>query len=175
MFNDPKSGEELEDRLFFEPVVELVQHKGASECRFDRMAGIGVGTSDELCDFEQIAADNLSMLGSVEGEVRTERARPVPVGEFAPRNMVRNALKDGLALEQRSGINPFSRWQVFVVGLVKDDHHLFRHTFKKSAHFRVRQEITGRIIRVGNPDNSRIRPNGGTHGIQIVAVIFGRR
>ena len=30
MFNDPQSDQELEDRLFFEPVVELVQHKGAS-------------------------------------------------------------------------------------------------------------------------------------------------
>ena len=31
-----------------------------------------------------------------------------PVDEFAPRNMVRNALKDGLALGQSTGTNPFA-------------------------------------------------------------------
>jgi hypothetical protein len=107
MFRDPASREELENRLFFEPVVELVQHKGASECRYDRLRGMGLDTVDEQCDFEQIAADNLNMLGSVHGKVRTERANPVPLEEFARRNMVRNALKDGLLLEDKLGANPF--------------------------------------------------------------------
>ena len=83
MFRDPQSEQELEDRLFFEPVVELVQHKGASECRYDRLRGLGLDTTDEACDFEQIAADNLNMLGSVHGEVRTERANEVPLEKFA--------------------------------------------------------------------------------------------
>ena len=108
MFRDPETPQEATDRLFFEPVVELTQHKGASECRFDRGAGRGVGTEDEQCDFEQVVADNLSMLGSVHGEIRTEDAAPVPVDAFAQRNMVRNALKDGLALGQKTGTNPFS-------------------------------------------------------------------
>jgi hypothetical protein len=87
--------------------MELTQHKAASECRFDRLAGRGLFTEDELCDFEQAKADNLSMLGTVMGVVRTDRARPVPLEEFGRRNMARNALKDGLALERQSGINPF--------------------------------------------------------------------
>jgi hypothetical protein len=107
MFPDPRTPQEAADSRFFEPVVELVQHKGASECRYDRLVGAGVGTADEACDFEQIAGDNLSMLGSVEGKVRTEEARAVPIERFARRNMVRNALKDGLMLEQRDGLNPF--------------------------------------------------------------------
>ena len=107
MFNDPASDQELENRLFFEPVVELVQHKGASECRYDRLRGMGLDTADEACDFEQIAADNLNMLGSVHGEVRTDRANAVPLENFARRNMVRNALKDGLLLEDKLGTNPF--------------------------------------------------------------------
>ena len=107
MFNDPGNEEELENRLFFEPVVELVQHKGASECRYDRLRGMGLDTTDEACDFEQIAADNLNMLGSVHGEVRTQRANAVPLEQFARRNMVRNALKDGLVLEDKLGRNPF--------------------------------------------------------------------
>jgi Protein of unknown function (DUF3604) len=107
MFRDPASDEELQNRLFFEPVVELVQHKGASECRYDRLRAMGLDTVDEACDFEQIAADNLNMLGSVHGEVRTERAKEVPLEQFARRNMVRNALKDGLVLEDSLGTNPF--------------------------------------------------------------------
>ena len=107
MFRDPESSEELENRLFFEPVVELVQHKGASECRYDRLRGMGLDTVDEQCDFEQIAADNLNMLGSVHGKVRTDRANPVALEDFARRNMVRNALKDGLLLKDRLGANPF--------------------------------------------------------------------
>jgi len=107
MFRDPQTPREASDRLRFEPVVELIQHKGASECRFDQMEGRGVLTEDELCNFEQVVADNLTMLGSVHGKIMTEDAAPVPLEEFAPRNMVRNALKDGLKLGQDSGTNPF--------------------------------------------------------------------
>ncbi len=107
MFPDPNNEREAADRTYFEPLVELVQHKAASECRFDRLAGRGVATEDELCDFEQVVADNLSMLGTVFGEVQTAEAQPVPIEEFGRRNMVRNALKDGLALEASSGLNPF--------------------------------------------------------------------
>ena len=107
MFRDPLTPLEASERLFFEPVVELTQHKASSECRFDRIAGRGVDTEDELCDFEQARADNLSMLGTVHGEVRTEQAREVPIDAFGRRNMVRNALKDGLALRRTSGLNPF--------------------------------------------------------------------
>jgi hypothetical protein len=107
MFPDPRTQKEADDRLFFEPVVELVQHKAASECRFDRLLGRGLDTEDELCDFEQAKADNLTMLGTVFGEVQTDTAAPVALDDFGRRNMVRNALKDGLALGQASGTNPF--------------------------------------------------------------------
>jgi len=107
MFPDPKNQQEIDDRLFFEPVVEIVQHKAASECRFDRLEGRGVGTTDELCDFEQVRSDNLTMLGSVHGEIMTDRAAPVSIDKFNPRNMLRNVLKDGVAQEKATGINPF--------------------------------------------------------------------
>jgi len=107
MFPDPRNEQEALDRAFFEPLVELVQHKAASECRFDRLLGRGVATEDELCDFEQVQADNLSMLGTVFGKVRSDSAQPVSIDDFGRRNMVRNVLKDGLALENQSGINPF--------------------------------------------------------------------
>jgi hypothetical protein len=107
MFRDPQSPEEVADRLAFEPVVEITQHKGSSECRFDRLAGRGLFTEDELCDFEQVVADNLKMLGSVHGRIRTEDALAVPLEEFGQRNMLRNVLKAGLELESSAGRNPF--------------------------------------------------------------------
>ncbi len=107
MFRDPKTEQEARDRLFFEPVVEITQHKGSSECRFDRLAGRGLGTMDELCTFEQYESDNLKAMGVLYGELRSKEGRPKNLDEFASRNMVRNVLKDGLALEQRTGINPF--------------------------------------------------------------------
>lgn len=107
MFPDPTNEQERSDRQRFEPVVEIVQHKGASECRFDRLAGRGLFTEDEQCDFEQVGADNLNMMGTVHGKVRTEAANMVPLDQFGRRNMVRNVLKDGLALEQKLGENPF--------------------------------------------------------------------
>ena len=73
MFPNPATPQQAQDRLQFEPIVELLQHKAASECRFDRLAGRGVLTEDELCDFEQTPADNLSMLGSVHGKIQSER------------------------------------------------------------------------------------------------------
>jgi len=107
MFPDPASAQQAAERRFFEPLVELVQHKGASECRYDRLLGRGLDTADELCTFEQIETDNLSSLGVLYGEMRAERGKPVPLDEFGHRNMVRNVLKDGLALERTLGLNPF--------------------------------------------------------------------
>ncbi|MEM1111163.1 MAG: DUF3604 domain-containing protein [Pseudomonadota bacterium] len=107
MFPDPANEQEAADRLFFEPLVELVQHKAASECRFDRLMGRGVATEDELCDFEQAPSDNLSMLGTVFGEMRAATGELVDVDDFGRRNLVRNVLKDGLALEKDTGVNPF--------------------------------------------------------------------
>jgi hypothetical protein len=107
MFPDPRDDQEARERLFFEPVVEMIQHKAGSECRFDRLAGRGVDTEDELCSFEQNRTDNLASLGTLFGEMRTERGMPVPIDRFGRRNLLRNVLKDGLVLERRTGINPF--------------------------------------------------------------------
>ena len=108
MFPDPLNEQQGRDRVFFEPVIELTQHKASSECRFDRLLGRGLGTSDELCTFEQNKTDNLSSLGVVFGEMQTETGQPVPLDEFGRRNMIRNVLKDGLALERKTGLNPFA-------------------------------------------------------------------
>jgi hypothetical protein len=93
---DPADGADALRRQTIEPLAEIHQHKGNSECRFDRIAGAGTGTVDELCTFEQLAlADGFP--SSV----------PLPVDAYPRRNLVRNTLEDGLAFEQSLGANPF--------------------------------------------------------------------
>ena len=69
-------------RREMEPLVELVQHKGDSECR------TGVESTDPRCDFEKIPE--------------------APVTTDSPRAYVRNVLKAGLTLDVGLGVNPFS-------------------------------------------------------------------
>jgi len=95
-FFDPADAAEAARRQVIEPLVEIHQVKGNSECRFDQLAFAGAGTEDELCTFEQ---DVVAHQGP--------DATQVPIGEYPQRNLVRNALKDGLAFEQTLGANPF--------------------------------------------------------------------
>jgi hypothetical protein len=99
-------------RQQIEPLVEIMQHKGDSECR-NGLAGV-LGAVDELCDFEQFEDQAFrSTVG--EGE---------PVGtcydgalaDWLPhlgpncldrRSYVRYALVEGLREQQRIGVNPF--------------------------------------------------------------------
>jgi len=97
MFPDPANASEASQRAAFEPLTEMIQHKGGSECRFDQLTQTGVQTVDELCTFSQVPPDTLNS------------SDPDPtIAEFPTRNMVRNALKDGMALAPRfGGVNPF--------------------------------------------------------------------
>lgn len=83
----PMSREYADTRARFEPLVEVMQHKGVSECYFE--AGV---TEDELCAFEQLAKDNIAGYNKP----------PTPDTGF-----VRKVLVDGLALEQSLGVNPY--------------------------------------------------------------------
>jgi len=95
-FVDPTDAADALRRQTLEPLVELHQIKGNSECRFDRLVGAGAGTEDELCAFEQDPDDDQS-----------PGSGAPPIAEYPLRNMVRNTLKDGLAFEDRLGVNPF--------------------------------------------------------------------
>ncbi|MEZ4216949.1 MAG: DUF3604 domain-containing protein [Myxococcota bacterium] len=87
----PMTREQAERQARAQPLVEVYQHKGESECR------LGAGTNDELCTFEQLPYD--TMMG-----VQRESARREP----GPRNFVRTILGEGLALHARLGVNPFA-------------------------------------------------------------------
>jgi len=98
-FPEPATVEGAAARAFFEPLVEIAQVKGSSECRFDRVAGRGAGTEDELCAWENRLPQMQSRIPGV--------PFIVPIESFPLSSMVRNALKSGLAVEQRLGVNPF--------------------------------------------------------------------
>jgi hypothetical protein len=78
-------------RAAMEPLVEVMQHKGDSECR------PGPGVQDELCDFEKLPYQNFAAKF-----VPWRREEP-PASSF-----VRDALKQGLFAQARVGENPFA-------------------------------------------------------------------
>ncbi len=82
----PFTAEGLKRRVRTEPLVEIHQVKGNSEC------STGLGTDDEQCNFEQLFKPC-----KADDEVFCARAA----------DYVRNALKTGLTLEEQYGVNPF--------------------------------------------------------------------
>jgi Protein of unknown function (DUF3604) len=82
----PLTAADAATRAAMEPLVEIYQHKGSSECR------PGLDSTDEQCGFELVSRNTLSGL---------------PTNTFGRLGFVRNALKEGLVEEQRIGVNPF--------------------------------------------------------------------
>lgn len=111
LFFDPRGPDEearRQDaalRQEMEPLVEIFQDKGSSECRFDPRFDAGVGTSDELCDFEIL--DTTTLLGASGVGTSGGGSGGVPPSAFNDRAFVRNVLKDGLKFQQELGVNPF--------------------------------------------------------------------
>ena len=91
MFLLPESLGEARIRAELEPLVELFQIKGGSECR------TGWNTADELCNFETMSFAKL-------GGPFIPNPDPTTI---LPNSFVRNALKSGLQYRQAHGINPF--------------------------------------------------------------------
>ena len=86
---EPFTAEYVEARNAMEPVIEIYQHKGVSECL------PGETISDELCGFEiipfsNLAATNLEVISAPD-----------------PRGFLRAAYGDGMKLEESLGTNPF--------------------------------------------------------------------
>ena len=95
----PVDREEAELRQRWEPLVEIMQHKGDSECL---LAG---DTVDEACGFEKLPYDSFAGT-TISQSIRTA-ARPLePAGAPKRSAMVREALKKGIALEREIGVNP---------------------------------------------------------------------
>ncbi len=80
-------------RSFWEPLSEIHQGKGSSECR----TGVPASVVDPECGFEQLKVQDL---GFFTGTSDTDR-------RFKPNSFLRNVLKEGLVHEAKVGANPF--------------------------------------------------------------------
>ena len=92
--NMPVDAEEARLRQRWEPLVEIMQHKGDSECLLQG------DTTDEACGFEKVPYNSFAGVASVAGIASTSDLAPTRKG------MVREALKKGLRLEAELGVNP---------------------------------------------------------------------
>ena len=86
----PITAADAGERAAMEPLAEIMQHKGDSECR------LGAETTDELCGFEKLPYQNF------QANYIPWLAAPAPATSF-----LRTVLKEGLAQEERLGVNPF--------------------------------------------------------------------
>ena len=91
-------------QIEMEPIVEIMQHKGDSECA-PTISNV-LGANDELCGFEKFQYENLKDNECYDG----------PGADYLPhlgpdclssRSYVRYALTEGLREEERIGVNPF--------------------------------------------------------------------
>lgn len=87
-------------RAHIEPVVEIFQHKGDSEC-MNGLRGIE-GAQDPLCDFEKIRGPGSPDCGDAPGF-----GGDVRMGCVSRLDYVRTILLEGLKEERRMGINPY--------------------------------------------------------------------
>jgi hypothetical protein len=86
----PIEAADARERMVFERLVEVMQHKGDSECHLDAL------TTDEPCGFEKLSFANFSQ------KYFSFFAEPPD-----PRGFTRRALEVGLQQEARTGVNPF--------------------------------------------------------------------
>jgi hypothetical protein len=107
MFLDPYNVDDAKRHQQMEPLVEIYQDKGASECRYDPRFLAGTNTIDEFCAFEIL---NGKTLGSASGVGSGGTSGPEPPDTWGDRAYVRNVWKDGIqyaAKKTYDGINPF--------------------------------------------------------------------
>ena len=91
-----------ESRARFEPLVEIMQAKGESECR-SGLPGV-VGAPDEFCDFEKImpaGESEAELCGGPEGQIPLSRC-------LGPLGYARYGLAEGLAEKAVVGSNPLA-------------------------------------------------------------------
>lgn len=94
----PVSAEEAALRQRWEPLIEIMQHKGDSECL------LGGETTDEACAFEKLPYDSFAGVARVAASGGTLGLQ----SSFRAnqKGMVREALKKGLVLGDQLGENP---------------------------------------------------------------------
>ncbi len=104
------TAEEARIRARWEPLFEIMQHKGSSEC--DNRKG---WVEEEFCGFEKLPYDSFggkntgNFAGPITKVVGLLLGEPTPAAEAPePNNYMRWALKKGLEYQETLGVNPFS-------------------------------------------------------------------
>jgi hypothetical protein len=92
--------EEARQRAEIEPLIEIYQHKGDSECR--NGIGASLGEPDEFCDFEKLREDPVEDCGDTPGSFGMANG-----GCGHRRDFVRGVLVAGLEEQRRLGVNPY--------------------------------------------------------------------
>jgi len=101
--NTPAGRTEAALRNQLEPLVEITQIKGQSECRYNAATGMAwTNPPDELCAFENEGWARLG--GTADGYLTDAQqdTRSIPA-----RSYVRNTLQNGLKYAAAYGVNPF--------------------------------------------------------------------
>ncbi len=105
----PLSAEQAQRRARWEPLIEITQHKGESECDIRQALWAG----DEFCGEEKFTYDSFGgkptgMMESIPDWLRDVLPDLVPPTEMpAANNYVRWALKEGLRQQAELGVNSF--------------------------------------------------------------------
>jgi hypothetical protein len=145
----PVDAEEARRRQKYEPLVEIMQHKGDSECL------LGGDTTDEACGFEKLSYDSFAGVQRIAALNITDGAG-VPKPKRSA--MVREALKKGLALEAKLGVNPLK------YGIIAStDTHLatpgLTMEYAPKGHGGAGISASS-MLPVGLPDNIEFNPGG---------------
>lgn len=138
---EPLTAEIAQLRADMEPIMELMQHKGSSECY---PGAFGDVAADELCQFEFLDYANI--------------ANPTG-GPGGPDNgYLREILRDGLRMDEKLGVNPFqfgviasTDTHLAIPGAVEED----RFQGGGGAGKPARDEVPP-----GLPDNPGFNPGG---------------
>lgn len=138
----PMPRSEALDSHRYEPLVEVMQHKGDSECK------LGLGNADELCDFEKVSESSFSGL-----------FMPLMAEPPTARQFIRNVLREGLVQQQRLGVNPF----YFGIVASSDSHLGTAGLVEESADYPGHGGAgtpPGEDVPVGLPDHIEFNPGG---------------
>lgn len=151
-----RSGEtesgEAKLRAELEPLAEIFQHKGSSECM--RNLSAGEGPEDESCGFEELRSGAFEDCGDGVGFLGMMGQGCVSRWDF-----VRNVLLKGLEEEERSGLNPYKLGAVAstdthngIPGAVEEDRYNgHAGANEDTPEERLSQNTFGRLAITSNP------------------------
>ncbi len=138
----PYGTAQAQRRAKFEPLIEITQHKGQSECLPPSLGG-----SDDLCNFEVIPWGHLA--GNFIGPT-------VPKVE----GTVRDALKKGLLVRDSLGANPFQYGFIGSTDTHLGTPGLVEESASYPGHGGAAGGASGQSVRTGITDTPEFNPGG---------------